>query len=530
VAAAFALLLWVVASLLATGIAIVHRATRLRGIALVAYGAAAGVVWHALVGWAIAAAPSLRWVWVAVLVISAIAGLAYVVLRGALGELSTGLPRGLKISLSLGAGFLVLCLGIVHLDVRFPMSLPDGMYVSKSHSTSVKIQYLTGLPADNYIPFAVSQFFLRGISFKDHRPILPANEVTNRTVLMVLVSLPFHVVRGVPHDHPVLGRYEYLGRQWPDVWQLDEDHLFDDFLVVGLALNSLLLLGVVLFCSGVLKPAVLPLASLLFVTNAYFISHTIFTWPKALAGFFILLAWTSIRLKHSPVVVALLVAAGYHSHPFAMVFAGFIGIFYVVRFHRGELPGSALATYVGAFGVAILPWIVWTTFILQIPSDLIAQNFTGANTEAAWASPVNFVWIRIVNVYTMAAPTMFSAYPFGSATFANQWLSCLPGVTGLVVILPALLQCVRFGKIDSWFWYGLVGPAAAILAVYSCPGLPVLHGYQPLIGVLLFFGVSWLTDHTSPRVCSALLILQLVLNVGFLLLRSVMVGARFQWH
>jgi hypothetical protein len=527
---AFALLLWVVVSLLATGMAIVHRAARLRGTALVAYGAAAGVVWHALVGWTIAAVPSLRWVSVAVLVISAATALSYLVLQGVFKELSATLSRAMTISLLLWAGFLVMCLGIVHLDVRFPPSLPDGLYVSKAHTTSVKIQYLTGLPADNYIPFAVSQFFLRGISFKDYRPILPANEVTNRTVLMVLVSLPFQVARGVPHDYPALGTYKYVGREWPDVWQLDRDGYFDDFLVVGLALNSLLLLGLLMFCSGVVTPSVLPLASLLFATNAYFISHTIFTWPKALAGFFILLAWTSIDRKHAPAVVALLMAAAYHSHPYAIVFAGFIGIFYLVQFRRGEVSGRALATYCGVFSATILPWIVWTTFMLRIPSDLIAQNFTGPNTEIAWASPINFVWIRLVNLYTLGAPTMFSTYPFNGVTFSNLWLSCLPGVTGLVVILPALLQSARLGTTHAWLWYGLVGPAAAILAVYSCPGLPVLHGYQPLVGVLLFFGVWWLTEHTSPRACRAVVVMQLLVNVGFLLLRSVMVGARFPWH
>jgi len=64
-ASAVLLLLWVLASLFLTGIPLLHRFTRLRGIELLAYGAAAGVSLHAIVGWAIAAAPPARGVFVA---------------------------------------------------------------------------------------------------------------------------------------------------------------------------------------------------------------------------------------------------------------------------------------------------------------------------------------------------------------------------------------------------------------------------------------------------------------------------------
>ena len=49
-AAGFLLLLWVVASILVNGIALLHYWTKLRGLELLGYGAAAGVVLHALLG------------------------------------------------------------------------------------------------------------------------------------------------------------------------------------------------------------------------------------------------------------------------------------------------------------------------------------------------------------------------------------------------------------------------------------------------------------------------------------------------
>src|SRR5947209_4202013 len=176
------LLIWVITSILANGIALLHHFTKLRGLDLVGYGAAAGVALHGIIGCAIAAIPSGRWVFVGLLVALTLASAVYLVSRGVARELLLALSSATKISLALWLLFQVLCLGLIHLEVRFPESLPDGLYIFKTHTTNVKIQYLTGLPADNYIPFAVAEFFLRGVPFEEERPILPANEVSNRTI------------------------------------------------------------------------------------------------------------------------------------------------------------------------------------------------------------------------------------------------------------------------------------------------------------------------------------------------------------
>src|SRR5438045_3065098 len=228
--------------------------------------------------------------------------------------------------MTLAAGFLLLfwVVGSLSLNVeaRLPHPLSDGIYVFKTPTTNVKVQYLTSLPADNYTAFAVSEFFLRGISFEKERPILPGNEVSNRTILMSLVALPFRVALGAPYDHPRLGTFHYIDRDWPDVAKLNANGAFEQFSVVGLVLNSLLLLALIVFCSNLGLGSVVSLATLLFVTNPYFIGQTIYNWPKAFAAFFILLAWNSIRARHGPVVVAALLGVAFHCHPYAIVFAG----------------------------------------------------------------------------------------------------------------------------------------------------------------------------------------------------------------
>ena len=522
--AGFFLLIWVAGSILVNGIAGLHYTTKLRGLDLIGYGAAVGVTLHGLLGWAIAAFPPGRWIIVCLLFALTFGSAFYWASQGLVGEFLTTLSRPIRISLALWLALLVVGLCVVQLPVRFPSSLPDGLYISKQQTSNVKIQYLTGLSADNFIPFAVAEIFLRGLSFQRERPILPGNEVSDRTILMSLVSMPFRVVLHAPRDHPKLGTYSYIDRRWPNVWALNTHDEYGEFLIIGLVLNSLLLLGLLVFCSSLGATPILPFATLLYITNPYFISQTIFTWPKSLAGFFLLLAWTSLQKGHSPAIVAILMALAYHSHPYALVFCGWVGIFYLTEWRReknSRLPAALI--FLVVFGLCVSPWFIWTKWMLKIPSDLIAQNFAGPGTEDAWAAPINFVWIRFYNLFQIMLPMMLGGYPFNLWSVVNYWMICVPGIVGLITIFPALAKCVELPKPRPWLWYGLLGPACSILLVYSCPALPVLHGYQPLLGVLLFLGVWWLVEHNRRSVAIALLVLQLSLNLGVCYARGSLV-------
>ena len=90
----------------------------------------------------------------------------YFVWRRVVQELWSALSKAIKIALALWLLLLVLCLGLLHVEIRSPQSLLNGIDIFKTPTTNVRVQYLTSLPADNYIPFAVSEFFLRGISFQ----------------------------------------------------------------------------------------------------------------------------------------------------------------------------------------------------------------------------------------------------------------------------------------------------------------------------------------------------------------------------
>jgi hypothetical protein len=63
--------------------------------------------------------------------------------------------------------------------------------------------------------------------------------------------------------------------------------------------------------------------------------------------------------------------------------------------------------------------------------------------------------------------------------------------------------------------------------IYSSPALPVLHGFQAPLAVLLFLGVWWLSQHCPRRVYLGLVGLQLVLNLAAVIARGFFAGARF---
>jgi hypothetical protein len=521
------LLLWVVASLLLNGITLLRIFTKLRGLELFAYGAAAGVAVHALLGWAIAAAPLIRAVFVVTLIALTSLNAAYFIWRRLLQELWSDLSKAIKIALGCWLLLLLFGLGLLHVTVRSPRPLADGIDIFKTPTTNVTIQHLTSLPADNYIPFAVSEFLLRGISFQKERPILPHAEVSNRTVLMSLVAVPFRAALGAPYDHPELGTFHYLDRDWPDVAKLNTNGAFEQFSVIGLVLNSLLLLGAIIFCAGFGASSAVPLATLLYVTNPYFIGQTIYTWPKALAGFFILLAWHSIRAGHRSGAVAVLLALAFHAHPYTLAFAGWVVLFYLLQCWRKKSGLLSLLVCLFTFIALLVPWIIWTRYVLQIPSDLIAQNFTGPGTEIAWTSPMNFIWIRVYNLFFTVCSTIFVLYPFDLGALLERWFVSLPGVVGIVLIYPALARCAELPRPRPWLWCGLVGPALSILAIYSLPALPVLHGFQAPLAILLFFGVWWLSEHCTRRVYLRLVAVQLLLNVGMLVAWGLTNGVHF---
>jgi hypothetical protein len=525
----YLILIWVLVSVLSAGMALCLRFTRLQGIELIGYGAGAGVVVHGILGVLIALNRHLRHSVGLLAICGAAFALGYLIRRRVWRDLKATLGTPLRLTLMLWLLLLMSCLALAHVDVRWPEVLPDGQFVFKKHTLNVKIQVMAGLPVDNSIPHIVTEFFLRDVSFKKEHPILPENEVSNRTILMSLVALPFRAVLGWDQGRQnSLGTFSYVGKEWPDVEKLSDDKSINHLFIIGLFLNSLMLLGLLVLFSNFDAPKSIPVAALLYITNPYFIGQTIFTWPKAMAAFFVLLCWNSARRNHDPKIVGLAAALAYHCHPASLAVAGGVGLCYGIRAWRQKSSFRPMIEYGAVFLLMILPWLVWTRFVLHLPTNLLAQNLSGAGSADLIASPINFVWVRFHNVMVSLIPVSFIVYPFDLTGVVYYAMHCLPTVVGLFLIVPALQECAQRWKSERMFLlYGMLLPAAAILLVFSLPARPVLYGWQPMVGALLFLGALRLRRNFSAVTYRAVIVAQIICNLAVLVARGFLVGAHF---
>jgi hypothetical protein len=436
----------------------------------------------------------------------------------------TGASRAEIIVLAGYVLFSTLCLLLSCSNPNMPANLPDGPYVSKEWTRGVKIQFMTGsLPLDNVLPFEVSEYFLRGISFQDNHPVMPGQEVTNRPVLAAAIVTPFIAAIAPPDSTGnTLPTFSYVGTQWPDFRVLvRDDRACTVYLAVMIALNAALLLGVAAFFNSLakLKVGTAVIATLLFVTSPYFVFQTIFTWPKELAAFFVLLALTmAVTSKGRQLLVGLLLGLAYLSHPYAGAFLLGFGLFYLMKNKIKNSYREVITLGIGFFLVT-LPWFLWKIH-LHLPSDLVSQNF-----HIAGQSHFDFIWARITNLLSTFLPVHLLAYPFNLSGVLIGSTVNVAGAVGLLVYGLVLFHCSDFFSLKNWTHLTvMIGmPCLLLVLVFSNQAVPALHGLQVLVP-LLVFGVSLRLEKYGRLLRTAILGSQVIVNVVLFSLYLISIG------
>jgi len=432
----------------------------------------------------------------------------------------------------------LICVFISNVNIKFPDKLFDGPYVIKNHNLHVKVQVITGnLPADNYIPYLVGEFLLRGISFKEERPLMPGQEISNRPILMALVTVPFRamLIPAIQQNEP-LPKFQYVGTLWPDVGVLGEDKYFRIFLTVGIILNAMFIIPVILLFKkfGVGREYVIA-GVLLIIFNPYFISQTLFTWPKEMAAFFIMLATYTLISYGSPIIVGLLLALSYHSHPYSIVFAGSFGIFFLLQnwktniiekqtvFSKKEvflewasslkkaMFSRQVLLYSSTFILVVLPWFIWTRLVLSISSDLISQNlFSGGSLKSN-------IWVRFYNFYNTIFPRFFDIFPLNWESMTQVCLVNLSGIIGVIFFIQAFLACKKYySQQRVVVIYNILLPGALLISIFSSPAVPALHGFQAIAPILILLSLKWMQDNLSKKFLVIFVVLQLAINFAML--------------
>lgn len=517
------LLAWVLLSIFSTGLAITHRFLRLRGLDLIGYGAGAGVLLHGLFGLWIAMIDRYHRQVTGLLCGVAIAALVYLWKQKVIVDLARELTRPVKIFLGVWIAFVVSCIALTHVEIKWPDTLPGIQFIFKTHTENVKIQVITDGPTDNSIAYLVQEYLIRRVPFQKERPLLyPGTEVAQRTILMSLVGLPFRsAINPPPRYRDPLPRAKFDGRELPDAGALYSDAAFRQFLTISIALNSLLLIGIGLFCANLGGTMSLPIAALLFATSPYFITQMIYSWPKALAAFFVVLAWDAFRRRsRDSRLVAACSALAYHCHPYALAYLGGMGLCCLIGRDR-KIAWRDAAWFAAIAGLFLLPWIVWTR-PFQIPS-MFGYHFYGEGVHAVFP---NRIWVRLLNLFGVLVPTFPQAYPFALARVARSFVSNLPCAAGLILFVPGLIRLFRLND-RVLFYSGILLPAAFVIFVFGRPDLPTHHGLQPVAAAILFLGVIQMRERLKVRTFWALIAIQLVLNLTVILAIGYVAGVRF---
>lgn len=514
-----------IASILGTGLAVAHALSsgRLQGASLLAYGAAAGVVVQGLVGLATVCLPlSYHATALALLVATNLSAWVYWRRRrvyAALrpdGAFAPGAPFAAWLAL------VVICIGISHVPVKFPEPLFDPLYVIKNHNLHVKVQTITGhLPPDNYVPYAVGEFLLRDIQLAQERPLLPGQEVSNRPILMALAVLPYRAALDPPPKFEGrLPTFQFSGITWPDASVLGQDRTFRQFLVVGIVLNAMFLLSAgLLFREAGLSRRYVLAGLVLLVTSPYYLNQTLFTWPKALGAFFVGLSVHALIFRRWWGVGGALAGLAYLSHPYAIVFAGSFGLYVALRDGIRRIDWTGATRYAFALLALIVPWLLWSRFYLDIPSNLVEQNI---GPTGDW---LQVVWSRLQNAYTTLMPGYFSMHPLVPDQFVQHSLVSLTGIVGLFFFTQCYAGVwTQFRTMTGLVLCGVLIPATLLIGVFGIPAVPALHGFQAIAPLVLLLGLKFMQERWSQRTLAVLLALQLILSALMVYARAMTLG------
>lgn len=409
--------------------------------------------------------------------------------------------------------FAALCLALGLAHIKLPSDLPDGAYVNKENVTAVRIQKYTGnLPADNVVPYVASEYLVRGVSFRENHPILPGQEVTNRPILVSLAVVPIRAALAMPPSFDGrIPRYSYAQTEWPDFRIFVRDEVgFSIFLSIGVIFNAALLLA-----AGAFARRCIPLSNTssaifcaLFATSPYFIFQTLFTWPKSLAAFFLLLALLSLIVYRSFPLVGIFLGLAYLSHPFAVAY---IGVFLLFLILVPSLSTDRMKSAAQVFLLAtliVLPWLLWSKFGVRLKSDLVAQNFI-----VTGQSMIDFFWVRVLNVASTLQPVYLLHYPFNLQVLITQASVNAVGALGAVPSLFLIPQLMRLWEDRAVLIAILISAVSALLLtlVFSNQAVPALHGFQALLPLLLLLATRQAEKlHSSIK---ALLYFQILFNL-----------------
>lgn len=260
---------------------------------------------------------------------------------------------------------------------------------------------------------------------------------------------------------------------------------FAIFQVVFAFLNLLLFLPCALLLpalGGSRRPAVLPLVAL-FAASPVVMENATYTWTKALAAFFVVLALALAlagrRKRESTRTVAAFVAltAGFLAHYSAGPYLAFVSLDYGWRFLR-ERPRRwrEAATIAAACGLLAGTWFGWSAKVYGLRTTL------ASNTSVAWSGQHQGSNVEKIaaNLFDTIMPAWMrgEADPYEQGNAAGQWRD----------------QAFAFYQLNLIFAMGVVGGPLALWLLWRGLGWSIGGGernfWRALVPFCVVVGVA----------------------------------------
>jgi hypothetical protein len=301
-------------------------------------------------------------------------------------------------------------------------NLPDGAYVYKNWIAPVANQWASGdLPADNSLPYFTAEFLIRDLPVDEVHPIMPGQEIVNRTFGVPLIYLSLRQFFSYDSNRIEVPSFDYVNTSWPNVTVLYNKDSYVLYNAVSIVLNGFLVF-VIFFILGrrsTLFGNGYPAAVLLGIFP-FLVHQTFYTWTKS---FCIALSLMAIYnyLNSRKLLGGAFAAAAFHVHPMAVIFIAATIVFEIMRSRKISLK------FVSIPAASIVLWQFWIS-TTGLKSDLLQQNLFINQTL------LDHLSARIVSVGVLLNPGALSVYPFNLRDFTTAW-----NLAGVLLSLGFLL-------------------------------------------------------------------------------------------
>lgn len=331
-------------------------------------------------------------------------------------------------------------------------------------------------PPDNTIPFTTADYLRHRFNGRENSEQYfgPWGVAARGPIVPLGINALFSIF-GYTSEAPA------SENQWP--MSAHGEHLASIF---GWLLNALVLLGVFQVTKSITRERSALLIALTWAAlSPVVLVNTVFTWPKLLATYFLLLSIASINEKRMARSGAL-AALSWLSHPVGALMLPALGLF-TISAGGGQQVNLVAAfkrcTPAAAAGLAImLPWVsfkIWVGGQDPFASYLLGsgQGFQQAQTFSEWVRP------RITNIEYTLVPFKFyfdgllGSWIYGPLGDFPRWLTqyakSLPGQLGFSAFLVAYVSFFfrkRFDLESRFLWCLIVGAFTTMIVFWGFSG------------------------------------------------------------